>query len=48
MTDIFILQNEKLTTVLIQSKIEYRNRLSGVAEKKKSILNFLITGYSIK
>ena len=34
--------------LLIQSKIEYRNRLSGTSEKEKSIINFSITGYSIK
>jgi len=47
MTDIIILKDEKRMTILIQSKIEYRNRLSGNAEKK-SIINFSIRRYSIK
>ena len=35
MTDIDILKDEKHMTVLIQTKIQYRRRLSGTAEKKK-------------
>jgi hypothetical protein len=37
MTDITILKDEKRMTVLIQSKIEYRNQMSGTVERKKKV-----------